>query len=86
MDRVWFVYIVMCSDNTLYTGITQDLERRVREHNTSNGKCARYIRTRRPVHLVYSEIQPTRKNALHREAAIKRFSKKRKLQLIEDFS
>jgi len=83
MEGVWFVYIVRCSDDTLYTGITQNVTRRVHEHNTSNTKSARYIRARRPVLLVYTEIQPTRKNAFQREAAIKKFSRKRKLQLIE---
>ena len=49
----WFVYILKCSDNTLYTGITTDIERRIKEHNSSN-KGAKYTKTRRPVKLFYS--------------------------------
>jgi putative endonuclease len=78
----WFVYIVRCSDNSLYTGITKDILRRVHEHNHDDHKCARYVKTRRPVVLVYSECTPSRKEAMLREAAIKKLPRKKKLELI----
>lgn len=74
--NIWFVYILRCADGTLYTGITTDLARRVKEHNT--GKAgARYTRSRRPVVLVYSEAVENRSEASKREHAIK------KLPLVE---
>ncbi len=74
-----FVYIVRCADNTLYTGWTTDVERRVRTHNAGRG--AQYTRRRMPVELVYLESQPCRADAMRREAAIKRWPRKRKLAL-----
>ncbi|MEY3151247.1 MAG: GIY-YIG nuclease family protein [Chloroflexi bacterium] len=74
-----FVYIVRCADNTLYTGWTTDVERRVRTHNAGRG--AQYTRRRMPVELVYLEPQPSRADAMRREAAIKRWPRKRKLAL-----
>jgi putative endonuclease len=75
----WFLYILKCSDGTLYTGITNDLTRRTQRHN--DGKGARYTRTRRPVTLVYYETCESRSAALIREAAVKSLpsSKKRDL-------
>ena len=70
MKQSWFVYIAQCSDNTLYTGITNNLERRIQEHNTSE-KGAKYTRGRRPVTLVYSESFSTRADAAKREVVIK---------------
>ena len=80
---MYYVYILECADNTLYTGITTDLERRVTEHNSSS-KGARYTRTRRPVRLVYSEACEDRSSASKREYVIKKsMTKAQKLQLIE---
>jgi predicted GIY-YIG superfamily endonuclease len=76
----WFVYIVRCRDGTLYTGITTDLLRRVRQHNA--GKASRYSRCRLPVVLVYSERALTRSSALRREAALKALTRSEKEQLI----
>ena len=70
MKQSWFVYIAQCSDNTFYTGITNNLERRIQEHNTSE-KGAKYTRGRRPVALVYSESFSTRADAAKREVVIK---------------
>ena len=67
----WRVYIVRCSDGTLYTGIARDLGKRIAEHNSDAGG-ARYTRSRRPVELVYSEEAPSRSEALKREYEIKR--------------
>ena len=75
------VYIVECSDNTLYTGITTNLDRRVNEHNGSK-LGAKYTRSRRPVKLVYSQFIGTRSNALKEEYKIKKLSRNEKKQLI----
>jgi len=77
----YYVYILECSDETLYTGITTDLSRRVEEHNSSI-KGARYTRLRRPVKLVYSEISEDRSSASKREYVIKKLSKVKKVELI----
>lgn len=78
----FFVYIVECSDRTLYTGITRDVVRRVREHNDSK-TGAKYTKTRRPVVLKYSEAKKTRGAALSREARLKKLTRTDKLALIE---
>jgi len=77
----WYIYIVRCGDNSLYTGITKDLEKRIMEHN-SGPKGAKYTRSRRPVALVYSEEAPSRSAATSREHHIKKFKKSRKSQLV----
>ncbi|HEY85637.1 MAG TPA: GIY-YIG nuclease family protein [Chloroflexi bacterium] len=79
-----FVYILQCSDDTLYTGWTTDLNRRAAEHKAGRG--ARYTRSRRPVKLVYHETQPDRRRAMQREAAIKKLPRAKKLALISSFS
>lgn len=75
-----FTYIVECSDHTLYTGWTNDLEKRIQAHN--DGKGAKYTKTRRPVRLVYFEAFSTKEEAMSREYRIKRLSRKEKEQLI----
>jgi len=80
---VYFVYILKCADETLYTGISTELERRIEEHNDSD-KGAKYTRVRRPVRLVYSEEHPDRSAASKREYEIKKkMSRAEKLKLIE---
>ena len=76
----WLVYILRCADDTLYTGITNDLIRRCDQHNA--GTASRYTRSRLPVVLVYQEPQATRSLALKRELAIKALSRKQKELLI----
>ncbi len=76
----WFVYIVECADRSFYTGITNNLERRVDEHNA--GKGARYTRGRGPVSLRYRELQPDRSRASTREREIKALSRQGKQELI----
>ena len=78
----WIVYIVRCSDGTYYTGIASDLSRRLWEHNTDNKLGSRFVRTRRPVILVYKEIAQSRSAALKRESEIKGWSRKKKKDLI----
>ncbi len=81
---MYYVYIVKCADETLYTGIATELERRIDEHNSSD-KGAKYTRIRRPVSLVYSEEYPDRSLASKREYEIKKkMSRVQKLKLIND--
>jgi putative endonuclease len=75
-----FVYIVACSDGSLYTGWATDVEARVAAHNAGRGSV--YCKQRRPVRLVYQEKAETRAEAQKREAAIKRMPRSRKLKLI----
>lgn len=78
----WYVYILRCADDSLYTGITCDLERRLNEHNHGNA-AARYTRSRRPVKLVYSESSTSRSAASRREHQIRTLPRLHKLRLIE---
>lgn len=71
---MWHVYILRCADDTLYTGITTDLARRVEEHNVSP-RAAKYTRVRRPVLLAYSEVHSDRSRAAKREWEVKQLSK-----------
>ncbi len=77
----WYVYILQCSDGSLYTGITVDLDRRLDEHNNSK-KGAKYTRARRPVQMMYSETYENRSLASKRESAIKKLSRSEKLTLL----
>ncbi len=81
MKRSAFVYLLRCSDGTVYTGWTLDVERRVKAHQQGHG--ARYTQTRRPVTLIYHERLPSRRAAMRREVAIKKMSRSRKLALAE---
>jgi UV DNA damage endonuclease len=78
--HLWFVYILRCADGSLYTGITKDVKRRCRQHNT--GTASRYTRSRRPCKLVWQEAHRSRSSALKREAAIKTWTRRDKLALI----
>jgi len=79
-----FVYILKCADGSLYTGWTNDLEKRTDMHNTGNG--AKYTRGRLPVELVYFETYETREEAMSRESQIKRSSRNQKIELIKKSS
>jgi putative endonuclease len=76
----WQIYIILCSDNTLYTGITTDMERRFRQHASGSG--AKYFRGRQPVQVVYLEQNHSRSSATTREARIKAMGRSEKLNLI----
>lgn len=78
---MYYVYILKCKDDTLYTGYTNDLDRRVKAHN--DGKGAKYTKCRRPCKLVYLEEYKTKGEALSREAQIKKLSRIEKLKLIK---
>jgi putative endonuclease len=76
----YYCYILQCADDSLYTGYTTDVRRRLEEHQAGRG--SRYTRSRRPVELVYLEEQPSRSSAMRRERAIKSMARKAKLTLI----
>ena len=78
---MWNVYILRLSDDTLYTGITKDLDRRMRQHRNGNG--SKYVKGRLPFKLVYTEKQDNRTEAMRRESEIKNYSRERKERLIE---
>ena len=77
----WKVYMLRCNDDSLYTGVTTDLARRVQEHNSST-LGAKYTKNKRPVELVYFENRVDKVDAMQREYAIKQFTRKEKLELI----
>jgi len=83
MSISWCVYIVRCADDSLYTGIATDVQRRTAEHNHDDALAAKYTRVRRPVVLVYQEACASRAEAARREHAIKHLSRREKLALIE---
>ena len=76
----WTLYVLRCGDDTLYTGVTTDVERRLAEHQA--GRASRYTRGRLPVTLVYQERAATRSDALRREAAVKRMTRDEKTRLV----
>lgn len=76
-----YTYIVVCQDGTFYTGWTNDLEKRIRDHNA--GKGAKYTKSRRPVVLAYYEEYETKEEAMRREYAIKQMSRREKENLIK---
>ena len=77
----WYVYILRCGDGTLYTGVTDDVPRRLAAHRS--GKGAKYTRGRGPLELVYQEEVPDKSAALRREIEIKRLTRQEKERLIE---
>ena len=77
----WHIYIIKCKDGLLYTGITNNLEQRIKAHNSGNG--CKFTRCRIPVKLVYQEESQDRSSALKREAQIKGLTRKNKLELIK---
>jgi len=78
----WFVYIVRCADDSLYTGIAKDVDRRIQEHNEGDKLAAKYTRARRPVALVYQESCESRSVATKREMEIKKLTKQEKSGLL----
>ena len=81
MESVWYLYILRCRDDTLYTGITTDVEKRLEAHRA--GKGAKYTRGRGPLELGYKEECSAHSDALRREAEIKRLPRDEKLKLIK---
>lgn len=77
----WFVYILKCRDKSLYTGITNDIRKRLIDHRAGRG--SKYVRSRLPVRIVRTETYKTKSKALKREAGIKRLARQQKLKLIK---
>jgi len=77
---LWHIYIIECKDALLYTGITNNLDRRIKAHNSGNG--CKFTKYRAPVKLVYAEKVRTKSQALKREVQIKRLPRKKKLELV----
>lgn len=80
----WWVYLVQCADGTLYTGITNNLERRIRQHNGELVGGAKYTSARRPVTLVYQEASENRSSASKREYVIRKLPRQKKRLLASD--
>lgn len=80
----YFVYILRTSENTLYVGQTNNLEKRIKEHKSKNSKSARYMRMFDSFELAYKEEYETRKEAMQREYKLKNWPKKRKEKLIKE--
>lgn len=78
----WYVYMIRASDESLYTGITTDVQRRFDEH-LGPDRGARFFRGRKPLEVVYTETYPDRSSALKREAAIKSLGREQKVELAE---
>ena len=81
-DKKHFTYILRCSDDSLYTGYTTNLAKRLQTHNA--GKGAKYTKARLPVEMVYNEEYVTKEEAMRREAAIKKLTRKQKIELIKN--
>ena len=81
--KVWYLYVVRCVDSTLYTGITTDVDRRVREHNAGK-RGAKYTRTRRPVELVWTREYKSRSEAQKAEYNFKKLFHKEKWEVINE--
>lgn len=79
----WFVYIIRCSDTTLYTGVTTNVERRFKEHKEGGRKGSKYARARIPLRVVYTEIHTSRSDAQKREHDIKKLTRAEKESLIK---
>lgn len=82
MEANWYLYILRCGDDTLYTGITTDVEKRLEAHRT--GKGAKYTRGRAPLELVYREECGSHSNALKRELAVKKLTREQKESMIHE--
>lgn len=78
---MYIVYILLCQDKSLYTGITNNLEKRLRAHR--DGKGSKYVSSRLPVELIYQEVLENKSEALKRELEIKRWSKEKKIRILK---
>lgn len=79
---MYFFYILRCSDNSLYCGMTSNLQNRLKEHNSSGVKGAKYLRGKKPATVVYSETYPDKKTAMNREFEVKKWTKAKKEALV----
>lgn len=83
MEHNWYLYILRCGDDTLYTGITTDVEKRLEAHRA--GKGAKYTRGRCPLELLYQELCGSHSDALRRELEVKALPREKKLSLIQNY-
>jgi len=83
-EKKYFVYILECADNTFYTGIALDVEKRLAEHNGKDGKGAKYTRYRQPVKLVYQKEWESKSEALKEEHRIKKLTRKQKEEFLKN--
>ncbi|MGE4350256.1 MAG: GIY-YIG nuclease family protein [Candidatus Berkiella sp.] len=81
-EKDWYLYIIQCKDNSLYTGISVDVQKRFREHVEQTPKCAKYLRGRQPLTLVFIALVGEKSQALKMENVVKKLSKRAKLKLI----
>jgi putative endonuclease len=81
-SRPWHLYLIRAADGTLYTGIATDVRRRFAEHEESGARCARYLRGRAPLQLVFTRRIGSRSLALRAERAVRRLSKRQKEEII----
>lgn len=77
---MWYVYVLLCQDQSLYTGITNNIDKRFTEHK--NGKGGRYTRSHKPIKIIHKEKFLTKSDALKREMEIKKWSREKKLELV----
>ncbi|WP_256717905.1 GIY-YIG nuclease family protein [Shewanella sp. UCD-KL12] len=85
-ETLWYLYMIRCHNGHLYTGVTTDISRRLKEHQAGGAKAAKYLRGKGPLALAYSEEVGDRSQALKREIAVKKLTKKQKLLLISSAS
>ncbi|MGJ8642831.1 MAG: GIY-YIG nuclease family protein [Luteolibacter sp.] len=86
-ESVWWVYMLRCGDGSLYTGIATDVDRRFSEHESQGMKCAKYLRGRLPLEIVFRREIGTRSEASKEELRLKKLSRREKLALVQaDFS
>lgn len=78
---MWFVYILLCSDNSFYTGVSNNPQKRFLDHK--NGKGGRYTRSHKPVKLIFQEPQSSKEQALRRERQIKGWSREKKIKVLD---
>lgn len=81
MQKMWHIYILVCSDNSLYTGSTNNLEKRFLDHKS--GKGGKYTRSHKPVKIIHSEKFLTKSEALKKEIEIKSWTRKKKIQVLK---
>ena len=80
---MYFFYLLRCRDNSLYAGSTNDLKRRINEHNSVNSKASKYIKAHRPIRLVYFEKFRSPQKAMAREREVKKWKKEKKEELVK---
>lgn len=81
---MWFIYILLCEDGSLYTGCSNNIEQRFSDHK--NGKGGRYTRSHKPIKIIYQEKSPTHSEALKRESEIKSWNREKKIKILKLFT